>query len=417
MSEHVTETTTCCVVGCGPAGAMLGLMLARAGVDVVVLEKYPDFFRDFRGDTIHASTLQVLDELGLLEGFERLPQQHTRRISILTDEGDLPFGDFTHLPGRFQYISFVPQWDFLNFITDQARRYPTFTLLQRCEFTGLVVEDGKVRGVRYQAPDGEHELRATLTVGADGRHSLVRRAAGLTPVEFGAPMDVAWFRMPREEGDPSNTFGRLVPGRLIPMIDRRTYWQGAYTMPKGSFAELKEQGIETMRADIANAMPWLAGRLEGALRSWEDVGFLEVRVNRLHRWHRPGLLCIGDAAHAMSPIAGVGINLAIQDAVAAANQLAEPLRRGEVSERDLAAVQRRRMLPTRVTQAVQLAIQRNMISPILERRASATVPRRLRVVMSLPPVRRFVARFAALGVRNEHVRTRAHAVPVERPAA
>ncbi len=417
MAEHAVETTTCCVVGCGPAGAMLGLLLARAGVDVVVLEKYPDFFRDFRGDTIHASTLQVLDELGLLEGFERLPQQHTRRISILTDEGELPFGDFTHLPGRFQYISFVPQWDFLTFITDQARRYPNFTLRQRSEQTGLVVEGGEVRGVRYRAPDGEHELRATLTVGADGRHSLVRRAAALTPVEFGAPMDVAWFRLPREDGDPANTFGRLVPGRLIPMIDRRTYWQGAYTMPKGSFADLKAQGIETMRAEIAQAMPWLADRLEGALRSWDDVGFLEVRVNRLRRWHRPGLLCIGDAAHAMSPIGGVGINLAIQDAVAAANQLAEPLRRGLVSERDLAAVQRRRMLPTRATQAMQLAIQRNMISPILERRASATVPAAMRMALSLPPVRRLLPRFMAIGVRNEHVRARQHAVPVDRPAA
>jgi 2-polyprenyl-6-methoxyphenol hydroxylase-like FAD-dependent oxidoreductase len=417
MAEHTTEATTCCVVGCGPAGAMLGLLLARAGVDVVVLEKYQDFFRDFRGDTIHASTLQLLDELGLLEGFQRLPQQHTRHISILTDDGELPFGDFTRLPGRFQYISFVPQWDFLTFITDEARRYPTFTLRRRSEFTRLIVEHGEVRGVRYRSPDGgEHELRAVLTVGTDGRHSAVRREAGLTPVEFGAPMDVAWFRLPRAAGDPTSTFGRLVPGRLIPMIDRRTYWQGAYTMPKGSFSELKEQGIATMRDEIARAMPWLADRLRGALRSWDDVGFLEVRVNRLQRWHRSGLLCLGDAAHAMSPIGGVGINLAVQDAVAAANLLAEPLRRGAVTERDLAAVQRRRLLPTRVTQAVQLAIQRNMISPILERRASATVPGRMRVVMSLPPVRRFVARFVAIGVRNEHVRDPARTRPADRPA-
>jgi 2-polyprenyl-6-methoxyphenol hydroxylase-like FAD-dependent oxidoreductase len=233
----------------------------------------------------------------------------------------------------------------------------------------------------------------------------VRRSAGLTPVEFGAPMDVLWFRMPHEDGDPTNTFARLVPGRLIPMIDRRTYWQGAYTMPKGSFSDLKKQGIETMRDEIARAMPWLAGRLEGALSSWDDVGFLEVRVNRLRRWHRSGLLCIGDAAHAMSPIGGVGINLAIQDAVAAANQLAEPLAQGRLSERDLAAVQRRRQVPTRITQAVQLAIQRNMISPILEHRAAASVPRRMRLAFRLLPVRRGVARFAAIGVRNEHVRS------------
>jgi 2-polyprenyl-6-methoxyphenol hydroxylase-like FAD-dependent oxidoreductase len=408
----MAERTTCCVVGCGPAGAMLGLLLARAGVEVVVLEKYPDFFRDFRGDTIHASTLQVLDELDLLAGFEQLPQQRTERITVLTDEGPMQFGDFTHLPGRFQYISFVPQWDFLTFITNEARRYPTFTLRQRAECVGLLVENGEVHGVRYRDPDGEHALYATLTVAADGRDSLVRRYAGLTPVDFGAPMDVLWFRMPREEGDPTNTFARLVPGRLIPMIDRRTYWQGAYTMPKGSFSDLKAQGIHTMRDEIAAAMPWLSGRLEKALHSWDDVGFLEVRVNRLRRWHRPGLLCIGDAAHAMSPIGGVGINLAIQDAVAAANRLAEPLLVGSVRERDLTAVQHRRQLPTRITQAVQLAIQHNMISPILEHRATASVPRRMRLAFKILPVRRWIARFAAIGVRNEHVRSpQVQAVP------
>jgi 2-polyprenyl-6-methoxyphenol hydroxylase-like FAD-dependent oxidoreductase len=400
----MAERTTCCVVGCGPAGAMLGLLLARAGVGVVVLEKYPDFFRDFRGDTIHASTLQVLDELGLLPRFDQLPQQHTSRISILTDDGMVPFGDFTHLPGPFQYISFVPQWDFLTFVTDEARRYPSFTLRRQAEFVGLVVEDGQVCGVRYRAPDGEHELRATLTVGADGRHSAVRRAAGLAPVEFGAPMDVLWFRVPREDGDPAGTFGRLTPGRLFPMIDRRTYWQGAYTMSKGSYADLQARGIEALRAELRQAMPFLDGRLEESLRSWDDVGFLEVRVNRLRRWHRPGLLCIGDAAHAMSPIGGVGINLAIQDAVAAANLLTGPLLRGAVTERDLAAVQRRRQLPTRVTQAVQLLIQRNLISPLLERRSTATVPRPIRVLLAPPPLRRAIARFMAIGVRNEHVR-------------
>jgi 2-polyprenyl-6-methoxyphenol hydroxylase-like FAD-dependent oxidoreductase len=401
--ETGVEKTTCCVVGCGPAGAMLGLLLARAGIDVVVLEKYADFFRDFRGDTIHASTLQVLDEMGLLEGFEKLPQQHTSRISIMTDDGSLPLGDFSHLPGRFQYISFVPQWDFLTFVTDEARLHPSFTLRHQAEFVSLVVEGGVVRGVRYRDPDGEREVRAGLTVGADGRHSAVRRAAGLRSVEFGAPMDVLWFRVPRREGDPTSTFARLTPGRLFPMIDRRTYWQGAYTMPKGSFSDVKARGIDTLREELEHAMPFLQGRMEEALSSWDDVGFLEVRVDRLKRWHRPGLLCIGDAAHAMSPIAGVGINLAIQDAVAAANQLVEPLRRGTVTERDLAAVQRRRMLPTRVTQDVQLAIQRNLISPMLEKQTVATVPRPMRVVFNLPVLRRLAARFMALGVRNEHV--------------
>ncbi len=401
-----TETTVC-IAGCGPAGAMLGLMLARAGVEVVVLEQYPDFFRDFRGDTIHASTLQVLEELGLLEGFEQLPQQRTTSITMMTDEGTLTLGDFSRLPGRFQALSMVPQWDFLNFITAEAERYPSFTLRRLVEVTGLIEEDGAVRGVHYRGR-GEHgdegELRALLTVAADGRHSTVRRASGLPIVEFGAPMDVLWYRIAKQNGDPDGSFARLTSGRFLPMIDRGTYWQGAYTMPKGTFAEMKARGIESLRDDLQRAMPFLAGRLETALRSWNDTGFLEVRVNRLRRWHRPGLLCIGDAAHAMSPVAGVGINLAIQDAVATANLLAEPLLEGLVTERDLARVQHRRSLPTRVTQRIQLNVQRQLIPATLEITSTTTVPPALRVLTRIGPVRRLFSRFMAIGIRNEHVR-------------
>ena len=404
-ASPVPDSTTVCVAGCGPAGAVLGLMLARAGVDVVVLEKYPDFFRDFRGDTIHASTLQVLADLDLLAGFERLPEQRTTSIAMMTDEGMVTLADFTHLPGRFQYLSMVPQWDFLSFITGEAKQYPTFTLCTETEAVGLIERDGVVRGVRYRAAgDGrEHGLRALLTVAADGRHSTVRKAAGLEPVEFGAPMDLLWYRIPKGPGDPEGSFARVVPGRLFPMIDRRTYWQGAYTMPKGTFATLEAGGIDTLREDIRRAMPFLRDRIDEALRSWDDTGFLEVRVNRLERWHRPGLLCIGDAAHAMSPIAGVGINLAIQDAVATANLLAVPLREGTLTERDLVRVQRRRSLPTRLTQRVQLLVQRQIIRTIVDADARATIPRPVRILARVRPLLRLFSRFMAIGVRNERV--------------
>ncbi|HYP46227.1 MAG TPA: FAD-dependent oxidoreductase [Propionibacteriaceae bacterium] len=407
-TENLPRETTVCIAGCGPAGAMLGLMLARAGVDVVVLEQHADFFRDFRGDTIHASTLQVLDELGLLDGFEQLPQQRTTSITMVTDNEVLTLGDFSRLPGRFQALSMVPQWDFLTFLTGEAERYPSFTLRRLAKVTGLIEEDGVVRGVRYRTPDGadeEQQLRALLTVAADGRHSAVRRASGLSTVEFGAPMDLLWYRIPKLPDDPQGSFARLTAGRFLPMIDRGSYWQGAYTMPKGTFAQMKGRGIESLRSDLVKAMPYLDGRLDTALRTWDDTGFLEVRVNRLRRWHRSGLLCIGDAAHAMSPVAGVGINLAIQDAVATANLLTGPLLRGAVTERDLARVQRRRALPTRVTQWVQLNVQRQLIFAPPAADAPSTVPPALRVLTRIPPVRRLFSRFMAIGIRNEHVKS------------
>jgi 2-polyprenyl-6-methoxyphenol hydroxylase-like FAD-dependent oxidoreductase len=390
---------------------MLGLLLARAGIDVVVLEKHADFLRDFRGDTVHASTMQVLAELDLLEGFEKLPQHRTTTITLMTDDGFVPLGDFTRLPGRFQCLSMVPQYEFLDFLTTEAARSPSFALHRQVEVVGLIEENGTVTGVRYRRADGdETEMRALLTVAADGRHSAVRRAAALSLVEHGAPLDVLWYRLPKRPGDPEASFARLVPGRLLPMIDRGSYWQGAYTMPKGTVASLRQAGIEALRADVERAMPFLGDRLEGALRSWDDTGFLEVQVNRLRRWYRPGLLCIGDAAHAMSPVAGVGINLAIQDAVAAANALVPPLRRGTVTPRDLRRVQRRRDLPTRVTQLVQRGVQRQMFGA-----AGAPVPPRgvpvpLRLMSRVPVLLRVFSRFMAIGIRNEHVTLPTHAI-------
>ena len=402
-TDLTPEQTEVCIVGCGPAGAMLGLLLARAGIPVVVLEKYPDFHRDFRGDTIHASTLQVLDELGLMPGFNQLPHQPTQTVGMMTDDGMVTLGDFGRLPGAFQYLSMVPQWDFLNFLTAEAARHPTFTLVRPAEFTELLVDEDVVRGVRYETADGSHQLRAALTVACDGRHSAVRAAAGLSVKEYGVPLDVLWFRVPKGTEDPAGSFARLGPGRLFPVIDRGSYWQVAATMPKGAYGALRSAGIEAFRTDLHRWLPFPAERIDSAVRTWDDTGFLEVRVNRLRRWHRPGLLCIGDAAHAMSPIAGVGINLAIQDAVGAANLLGEGLRSGTVTDDQLAAVQRRRALPAILTQRLQLLIQRQLISGSGGPDAPVHLPRPLRVLSRVRPLQRQFSRFLAIGVRNEHI--------------
>ena len=398
--EHVT----CCVAGCGPAGAMLGLLLARAGIKVLVLEKHDDFFRDFRGDTIHPSTIEVIEELGLLEGFSAIPQQRVTRLEIVTDSATVTAADFGELDVRHPYIAFVPQWDFLDFVTDEAKRYPSFTLRMGAEVLGVTRRGGRVAGVRYRDPDGTREVAATLTVATDGRDSAIRRSVGLTPVGYGAPMDVLWFRLSRSPSDRRGLFGRVTSGRFAAMIDRGDYWQVAFGIPKGTDAELRSTDIATLRDSLAGLMPFLADRVD-ELESWADVKSLEVQVNRLRRWHRPGLLLIGDAAHAMSPVGGVGINLAIQDAVAAANLLTGPLRRGELTERDLRRVWRRRWLPTAVTQLFQRVVQRRLVGPVLQGQDPRAAFGPLRLLARLGFVRRLPARLVGVGVRPEHVRT------------
>jgi 2-polyprenyl-6-methoxyphenol hydroxylase-like FAD-dependent oxidoreductase len=410
------DTTICCIVGCGPAGAMLGLLLARAGVEVLVLEKHEDFFRDFRGDTIHPSTLDVLDELGLGARFAEVPQQRVSQLRVMTDEGMVTLTDLEDLSIPHPYISFVPQWDFLDFLTDAARELPNFALRMGAEVVDVLEEAGRVSGVRYRSADDLREVAATLTVAADGRHSLVRRRAGLEPVAFGVPMDVLWFRLSREGTDPGETFGRFSAGHIVAMINRGNYWQVGYVIPKGSDATLRQRGIETLRSSLAELMPAFADRVEHEPVGWDDVKTLEVQINRLRRWHRRGLLCIGDSAHAMSPVGGVGINLAIQDAVAAGNLLARPLREGTLDERDLARVARRRRLPTVVTQAFQRAIARRVLAPTLGGTGGGT-PRVARALARIGFLRRLPARLLGVGLLPEHVRMEQAAVGREsRPA-
>jgi 2-polyprenyl-6-methoxyphenol hydroxylase-like FAD-dependent oxidoreductase len=383
---------------------MLGFLLARAGVDVVVLEKHADFLRDFRGDTIHPSTLEVMAELGLLDEFLELPHHKETAIAAFFGDRQYNFADFSHLPTRCKFIAFMPQWDFLDFLAQHGRRYPAFHLRMRAEAVDLIEHDGRVTGVRADTPDGPLEVRADLTVGCDGRHSTVRARAGLRVEDIGAPMDVVWLRLPKRANDPDESMGRFEAGRIVVLIDRGDYWQCAFLIPKGAFEETKRAGLPAFRRRIADAVPMFADRVD-EIKDWDQVRLLTVAVDRLERWYRPGLLCIGDAAHAMSPIGGVGVNLAVQDAVAAANILWQPLKGGMVNENDLARVQKRREFPTRVTQRIQMAAQNSVIDRALGADKPFEAPLVLRLIDRLPPLRRLPARLIALGVRPEHVHT------------
>ena len=396
--------TRCCIAGGGPAGMMLGFLLARAGVKVVVLEKHPDFLRDFRGDTIHPSTLELMYELGLLEEFLKLPHQKIERLTGQVGDERLRMIDLTHLPTHCKYIALMPQWDFLDFLADRGKRYPSFDLRMRAEAADLIEESGRVVGLRAQTPDGELAIRAGLVVGADGRHSTVREKAGLKSDDYGAPMDVLWFRLPRKDTDENETFGHIEAGVMLVMLNRGDYWQCAFVIPKGGIERVKAAGLDAFRKRVLMLSPYFADRIEG-LKSWDDVKLLSVTVDRLRQWWRPGLICIGDAAHAMSPIGGVGINLAVQDAVAAANRLAAPLKTGTVSDDDLRAIQARRTFPVRLTQRLQLTMQNRIIGRVLASTQRPKPPLMFKLFDKFPLLRRIPGRLLAVGVRPEHIHT------------
>jgi 2-polyprenyl-6-methoxyphenol hydroxylase-like FAD-dependent oxidoreductase len=396
--------TTCCIAGGGPAGMMLGFLLARAGVAVTVLEKHADFLRDFRGDTIHPSTLELMHELGLLDEFLKVKHDKIDHITGQIGSEVITVADFSHLPTKCKFIALMPQWDFLNFLAAQGKRYPNFDLRMRHEAIGLIEGDGRVTGLHVKTPDGDIEIGADLVVGCDGRHSEVRVSAGFAVDAMGAPIDVLWFRMLRRADDTAESFGHIEAGRLMVMFNRGDYWQCAYVIPKGGIDRVKEKGLPAFRDAVVAMSPFLHDRVD-ELKTWDDIKLLTVAIDRLRQWHRPGLLCIGDAAHAMSPVGGVGINLAIQDAVAAANILAAPLKAGRVTDADLAAVQKRRTLPMKVIQWIQVQVQERVLTPVLASTQTPPVPWPVKMLNWFPVLRRLPARLVGMGIRPEHVRT------------
>ena len=406
--DDAASRAQCCIVDGGPAGMMLGYLLARAGVTTTVLEKHADFLRDFRGDTVHPSTLRIMDELGLLDAFLRRPHQRLQVIGGWFGDKPVQLGDFRGLPERYAFIAMMPQWEFLNFLASEAAKLPAFTLRMSARVTDLLAAaGGRVTGVRCDGADGAVEIRADCTIGCDGRHSTVRDAAGLQVEDVGAPIDVLWFRVSRDPAALDTSLARFGPGHMVVTIDRGDYWQCAFVAPKGGAESLQRGPIETFRAQVVEAAPILAPHI-GDVATWGNVKLLTVTIDRLVHWSRPGLLCIGDAAHAMSPVGGVGINLAVQDAVAAANLLAAKLRSGAVTEHDLDAVRRRRLWPTRATQAMQVAIQDNVLVPVLSgSNADLQVPLPIRIVSAMPALQRLFARLLGMGFRPEHVRTTA----------
>ena len=398
----------CCIVGGGPAGMMAALLMARAGVQTVLLEKHADFLRDFRGDTIHPSTLEVMDELGMLATFLQRPHQEVTMLAGNLGDRQVTVADFTRLPTRCKFIAFMPQWDFLSFLAENAKQYSAFDLRMRARVEDLLWEDGRVAGVRASTPDGPLEVRAALTIAADGRESVVRAKAGLDVLELGAPMDVLWLRLTKRADDPHETFGYIRDGRIMALIDRGEYWQCAYVIPKGTLAQLHERGLDAFRTQVGEIVPFLADRT-GELQTWDDVKLLTVRLNRLRQWYRQGLLCIGDAAHAMSPIGGVGINLAIQDAIACANMLAPKMLDGSLSQNDLRAVQRRRERAARMTQAIQLFIQRRVIGRVLVSGKATMLGALPSIVRYLPFLPRIPGYLVGVGLQPEHVAPRSAA--------
>jgi 2-polyprenyl-6-methoxyphenol hydroxylase-like FAD-dependent oxidoreductase len=403
QSPERTMKVRCCIVGGGPAGMMLGYLLGRAGIDVVVLEKHADFFRDFRGDTVHPSTLQVMDELGLIDGFLKLPHQRLQKLDGMFGGTSVRIADLSRVDTKYPFIAFMPQWDFLNFLREAGQRFSSLKVMMNAEAVDLIRQGDQIAGVRVTTPEGMLDIRADLTIACDGRHSIVRERAGLAVEEIGAPMDVLWFRAGRRPDETENVFARVEPGSMMVTFDRGDYWQCAYVIAKGQYDAVKARGLPALLDDVARMAPILKAGLSD-VKGWDDVKLLTVAINRLKRWTLPGLLCIGDAAHAMSPVGGVGVNLAVQDAVATANLLAAKLASGCPSEDELDAVRRRREFPVKVTQRMQVTAQNNIINAALKSGGQPVkVPLVVRLITAVPWLQGITARFVGVGVRPEHV--------------